>query len=86
MFDIITRCYVAFNHVAARRTYNEISNAYYGITEADCKWIIKHCQFCILRAPTTTKPVITPIVSSKCIERIQIDLMDFRNQKDSEYC
>lgn len=41
------------------------------------KFVISICLGCELTASNTTKKVIMPIVSKQCLERIQIDLMDF---------
>ena len=45
----------------------------------------KECQQCHLNAPNNAQPPPRPIKSNYVLERIQIDLIDKRNQPDGDY-
>lgn len=64
-------------HTGAHRTWETVTKHYYGITEEHCTWMVKHCWTCQSDKGITTKPIIMPILSSGCSERLQINLMDF---------
>jgi transposase InsO family protein len=49
------------------------------------KWVIDKCAVCAVQATNKGKPPIKPIKTRRCLDRIQIDLMDFRSQSDGEY-
>ena len=49
------------------------------------EWVIEECCGCELMAPNKTKPIINPIVSWRCLERSQIDLMDFHSRAEDDY-
>jgi hypothetical protein len=38
-----------------------------------------------LNAANTTAPTIKPITSNCCMQRVQVDLMDFRADADGDY-
>src|SRR5438477_12287365 len=49
------------------------------------KWVIDKCSICQLQSANKGKPPIKPIRTRRCLDQIQIDLMDFRSQADGEY-
>ena len=38
-----------------------------------------------MNAPNATKPVITPIRTARCMDRVQIDLMNFKAKMDGGF-
>lgn len=84
-FRIIANTHSMYEHPGIRKTHEIVSENYYGITEANVKWVLEQCGICALNAKNKTKAIITPIASSGCLDRIQIDLMDFRAKADGDY-
>jgi hypothetical protein len=72
-------------NIGVEKTYERISENYYGITKANVAWVIKRCNVCSLNAAAKSKAPVTPILSGRCLDRIQFDLMDFRATPDHEF-
>ena len=81
---IIGNTHSAKHHQKARKVYEFLRGKYYGISEPMVRWVLKQCSGCELVAPNKTKKIIRPIISSRCLDRIQIDLMDFRSRTEGE--
>jgi len=67
------------------KVYQHCCQNYYGITWKDVNWVLNKCARCKLSEKSHGKPPIKPIISKYCLERITIDLMDFRGNPDGEY-
>lgn len=78
---IITKIHVAFNHTGFRKVHDYICEKYYGITANNVAWVSKHCGHCCFNAPDKTTPIFQPIVSTRCLDRIQINLDLYKNLK-----
>lgn len=83
-FRIIANLHSQHGHSGIIKTRTEINKKYYGITERNIKWVLNACVVCALDRRNKTKPIITPIISEGCLDRVQIDLMDFRAKADGE--
>ena len=64
------------------KTFERILENYYGITKAHVKWVIKQCNICCVTASAKTKALVIPILSGRCLDRIQFDLIDFQSVLD----
>jgi len=84
-FWIAANVHSLMQHAGPRKIYGMIKELYYGITEDHVTWVGEHCSVCTMKAPNKTKPIIRPISSGYNLERVQIDLVDFRSQADGEF-
>lgn len=84
-FRIIANIHCQFDHAGIRQTWDKGQENYYGICESNVKWVLRKCVVCAYDGPNTTEAIIQPIISERCNDRIQIDLMDFRSNKDGDY-
>lgn len=78
-FRIIANIHRLYDHAGIRKTLGNATNCYYEATKAkkaNVKWVVEACTICRLDPPNATEPLITLIVSDRCLDRIQIDLMD----------
>jgi hypothetical protein len=46
---------------------------------------VNRCTICNLKGATKYPAAVTPIVASRCLNRVQIDLMDFSTTPDGDY-
>ena len=46
---------------------------------------MNRCTICNLKGAAKHPATVTPIVSSRCLNRVQIDLMDFSTTPDGDY-
>lgn len=83
-FRIIANVHSQFHHHGIKKTMTEVGRHYHGITERNVKWVIDQCVVCTLNKGNKTKPIIRPIVSEGCLDRVQIDLMDFHAKADGD--
>jgi hypothetical protein len=72
-------------NVGVTLTFNRIQELWYGVSQDDIEWVLKNCAVCQLRACNKTKPVTKPITTCRCMDRVQLDLMDFRSLADGRY-
>jgi hypothetical protein len=84
-FEIIQKEHRALQHYGIEKTYERISENYYGITKRNVAWVVKRCNVCSLNSAAKTKAPVIPILSLRCLDRIQFDLMDFRTVPDQEF-
>ena len=84
-FGFITDIHRLILHFGIQKTYEQVSERYYGITCNDVAWVVNRCTICNLKAAAKEPVLVTPIVASRCMNRFQIDLMDFRTTPDGEY-
>ena len=85
IFDIIQEEHSRIGHGGIHLTWAAIGAGYYGIIRTEIIWLLKRCQICIRRASNLSRKPLVPIVTTKLFERIQVDLIDFRNEPDSVY-
>ena len=68
-----------------QKTFASIQETVWGIRRQDVAQLVNRCQICFLNRPTNTKASIQPIIAERVLERIQIDLIDFRHTPDGQY-
>jgi putative transposase len=74
-----------FSPIGIHKTHEYLFSRYSGIRQADVREIISRCVICALNKANETAPIIKPITSNCCMQRVQIDLMDFRTDADGEF-
>jgi hypothetical protein len=84
-FGFITDIHRLLQHFGIQKTYERVAERYYGITHQDVTWVVNRCLICNLKASRKDPALVIPIVLSRCINRFQIDLMDFSTTPDSIY-
>ena len=72
-------------HQGVTKTFEYIQEIYTGMPKVVVSKFRKFCYICDLNKKQISQPRITPIISSAIFERVQIDLVDMRNQPDGEY-
>ena len=83
--DHIIRAHKEILHAGNRKTHQKVSEAVYGISEDDVEALLPSCQICMLNRPSNTRAPLKPIRTKRVLERVQIDLIDFRHTPDSYY-
>ena len=84
-FYIVTSVHALMHHPGSRKVQQKLKGHYYGLTEDYCIWVAEHCSNCLLKQPNKTPQILKPIVSNRCMQRVQIDLIDFRSKADGDY-
>jgi hypothetical protein len=72
-----------FPKLGVEKTFERILENYYGITKAHVKWVVKRCNICCVTTSAKTKAPVIPILSGRCLDRIQFNLMDFWSIPDT---
>jgi hypothetical protein len=84
-FDVITKAHLDTMHAGRTKTFHDINERFYGITRQEVEFLLKHCSTCARNKSKSTRAPLQPIPVHSLFERVQVDLMDFRNQPDGEY-
>lgn len=58
------------------KVHGRIIQGWFGITEANVKWVLNECAICTLSAPRVVNAPPIPIASNRTMDRVQIDLVD----------
>jgi hypothetical protein len=68
------------------RSPMQIDKEYNGIPCEVVNEVIKYCVVCAQKdARVPRAPVVQPIISNRCMERLQVDLIDMTHQADGQY-
>ena len=67
------------------KTYERVTENYYGITWSNVAQVVARCNICTTAAAAKTKALVRLILSGRCLDRIQFDLIDFISIPDHEY-
>jgi transposase InsO family protein len=67
------------------KCYQTLQDYYYGISEKAVAWVLDKCALCKLSSRNEGRATIKPIVAKHCMDRLVIDLMDFRSQADDGF-
>ena len=85
IFRIIEQEHLLSKHAGQDTTWASIRGAYYSISRAEVKYLLRQYEICNRKAANKSRRPLTPIISTELFERIQIDLIDFRHQPDAPY-
>lgn len=77
-FCIIANTHSAKHHAAVRQVFEVWRHRYYKISIPMIRGVIGECCGCEVNAPNRTESITTLIAGRKCLERVQIDFMDYR--------
>jgi len=53
--------------------------------ERQVEWLLKRCRTCFLERQTRSCAPLQPIIFNRTLERVQIDLVDFRYEPHGQY-
>ena len=85
IFETVANCHINVGHSGRDKTWSEVTTHYSGIKYETIDIFLKTCQNCKKRQPARNPPTGKPIISLSCLQRVQIDLIDFRNRHYSDY-
>ena len=72
-------------HAGIGKTFESLQQRVYSIRRIDVHYLVSRCAVCQFQRPTNTKAPLQPIIVERVLERIQIDLIDFRTSSDGQY-
>ena len=81
----IIRVHEAIGHTGVRKTHQKLLEEVYGITQEDVAALVKPCQICLINRASNTRAPLEPIIATRVLERVQIDLIDFRHEPDGRF-
>ena len=81
----ITRAHDAIGYAGARKTHQRLMKEVYGISQDNIEALLPGCKICAVNHTNNTKPPLEPIVAIRVLERVQINLIDFRHQPDGRF-
>ena len=81
----IESAHTCIGHGGIRKTYDQLCSTAYGIPRIAVTKLLPHCKVCLKRRRNNSKAPLQPIYSDYVLERIQIDLMDFRDRPSGGY-
>lgn len=85
VFDTIVHEHCAIQHQGTNKTWYEVSRRYHGIPKSAVDWVLQRCMLCHLHCAGPRPAPWQPIVSHHVMERVQMDLIDMREQPDGKY-
>jgi hypothetical protein len=85
-FSFITDIHRNLQYFGICKTYKQVIEQYWGITRNNITWVVNWYLICNLGSSAKNKSIPIPIVSSWCLNRVYIDLIDYRTTPDRIYC
>ena len=85
IYEIIAYKHDLTGHAGMDATWSAIERHYYGIVRNEVRELVKKCQVCARKASNRSRGPLTPIVVFELFERVQVDLIDFRDTLDNEF-
>ena len=73
------------HHPGYKKTFESLQQDVYGIRRQDFEYLTDRCAICNNKNPTNIKAPLVPIVASRVMERLQIDLIDMRHIPDGRF-
>ena len=81
----IIRVHEAIGHTGARKTHQKLLQEVYGISQDDVQELLPSCKIYLNNRVSNSKGPLEPIKATRVLERIQIDLIDFRHEPDRKF-
>ena len=72
-------------HAGILKTHNALQDNVYGIRRGDVALLVNRCAICNFHRPNNSKAPLEPIIVERIMERLQIDLIDFRHTPDGHF-
>ena len=66
----IQKAHLDLECAGVNKTFAEVKKRVYGITRNDCKWLLAHCQNCLVNQQSKTRAPLQPIVATEVMERV----------------
>lgn len=85
IFETIEREHNAIHHQGTNKTWYEISTRYHGIPKRAVDYVVRRCEICHSQERGPRPAPIQAIVSHGPMERVQMDLIDMRQEPDGDY-
>jgi hypothetical protein len=85
-FEFVTDIYRNLQYFSIYKTYKQVAEWYYRITCTQVQFIVNRCIIYNLKKSAKSKAPPIPIVSTCCLNRVYIDLIDFRTTPEKGYC
>ena len=83
--DHIIRIHEELVHAGNRKTHQRLQEQVYGITEDDVVALLPSCNVCVVNRPSNTRAPLEPIQALRVLERVQVDLIDYRHFPDGRF-
>jgi transposase InsO family protein len=85
VFDTVVKEHLDSGHNGRDKVFENVKERYWGVSREEVLWIVQACSTCDKdRGPRISAP-LQPIIVTRTLERIQIDLIDMRNQSSGKY-
>ena len=84
--DVIEKVHCELEHAGNNKTFQKVNELYYGVNKVMVEWFLKRCAVCLNHRKSNTRAPLEPIIASQVLERVQIDLVDMRSQRDGDMC
>jgi len=85
IFDCIRGVHVQLKHAGVNKVVQSINDQYYGIWKREVEWLLKRCQSYLLECQNRSRVPHEPIIIGRTLERVRIDLVDFRHEPDRQF-
>ena len=85
VFDTIVQEHNALHHQGTSKTWHEVSARYHGIPKRAVDWVLQRCILCHAYRPGPRPAPTQPIPSHRAMERVQMDLIDMRQEPDGKF-
>lgn len=85
VFDTIVQEHNALHHQGTSKTWYEVSARYHGIPKRAVDWVLQRCILCHAYRPGPRPAPTQPIPSHQVMERVQMDLIDMRQEPDGKF-
>ena len=82
--NVIHRCHSLVGHSGRDKTWAKVKDNYSRVPHGLIKTFLKTCVTCVPRAKVKKAPCGRPIISSRFLQRLQMDLIDFTSQPDGD--
>ena len=83
--NYIARAHDAIRHTGARKTHQRLLKEVYGISQDDVEALLPGYKICAVNRTNNTKPPLEPIIATRVLERVQINLINFWHQPDGRF-
>ena len=79
LYEVVSQLHNSTGHGSRKTVLAAAYRDYYGMPRSYVEQFCKTCPTCQNAAPNTSKAPLKPIVETKFLNRIQIDLLDTRH-------
>ena len=84
--EVIEKIQCELEHAGNNKTFRKVNKLYIGINKVMVEWYLKRRAVCLNHRKSNTRAPLEPIIASQVLERVQMDLVDMRSQRDADMC